>query len=141
MHSSILQAVLLSASLVHAQAQVGAQPFVESFPVRIITLTNISISRINSSSPTTFSATPLFQVVTQTSSVGPDQSMTSPASGTSLFHTVSSYVTSSANPTTRPAMTSMSAITTPGKSFAGCPRVPLAAAVVLGMLVGLVTVV
>ena len=111
------------------------------YSVKCILPTNISISRNNVSSPSTFSATPLFQVATQASYTGEVQeAATSSPTETSLFHTVSPFATSTAYPATSAAVTSMGVPTVSKNSVAGRSQVPLGAAAVLGLVVGLVTV-
>ena len=140
MYSAFLHLLILSASLVYAQPQAEAPQFVPKHPSNAFS-TNISISRINSSSPSTFSATPLVQVVTQTSSTGAVQAATSSPTESSLFHTVAPFATSTAYTATSAAVTSRSVATASKKSVAGHFRVPLgAAAAVLGLVVGLVTI-
>ena len=72
--------------------------------------------------------------------MGAVQAATSSPTETSLFHTVSPFATSTAYPATSAAVTSKSVATASKKSVAGHSRVPLAAAAVLGLVVGLVTV-
>ena len=138
MHSAFLQLLILSTSLVRAKPQAEAPQSVSKTPSNAFS-TKIQISRNNISSPTTFSAMPLFQVVTQTSSTGAEQTATSSPTETSLFHTVAPFATSTAYPATSAAVRSRSVAMASKKSVAGHFRVSLGAVAVLGLVVGLGT--
>ncbi len=117
---------------------VRKSPFVKELPP-----TDISVYRTISEPPTTSSLTPLFQVTTQAPSTETVQATTFPGSnhtGTSLFHTVLPYATTTAYPVTSAAVTSASVAAPSEKSVGNHSQVSLAAAIVLVLVGGMVGV-